>query len=106
MSTLGILSGKVAIKLKIANLNIPTDSPSQSSKFSKFTKDLDDKVSSVSNSLAGKLEMLKQKLASKKKKNNVETTESTSNVLEAESNRPTYTIQDDLIEVIWYFIIY
>lgn len=93
----------MAIKLKITNLNAPraSSSSSEPSALGRFTKDLDEKVSSFSNSLASKMEMLKQKLASKKKKNDSESTasESTSNVLQAPSNKPLYAVHDDLIEV-------
>lgn len=99
LNSLGILNGKVAIKLKITNLNAqPSASSSEQTKFSKLTKDLDQKVSSFSNSIASKLEMLKQKLAAKKKKTDDEP-ESASNVLEAPSNNPLYMVHDSLIEV-------
>ena len=78
-------------------------SSSEPTKFSKLTKDLDEKVSSFSNSIASKLEMLKQKLASKKKKNGdssrSEANQPTSNVLQAQSTNPLYAVHDDLIEV-------
>ena len=105
LSALGILSGKVAIKLKIGdNSNVPSTSrrSSEQSKLSKFTKDLNqnmsDKVWSIQNSLASKLEMLKKKMASKKKNNNQDENQSTSNVLEAESEHPDYEIKDQLVE--------
>ena len=106
LSTLGILSGKVAIKLKIEDPNAPGTSRrgSEQSKLSKFTKGLNqnmsDKVSSIQNSLTSKLEMFKKKIASKKKNNNQDENQSTSNVLEAESEHPDYEIKDQLVEVI------
>ena len=105
LSTLGIQSGKIAIKLMITNLNdAATSKSSEPSKLSKLTsslsKDIDEKVTSVGNSLFGKIEALKAKLASKKKKKFDNQVESTSNVLEAESNKPIYEIRNDLIEVI------
>lgn len=91
----------MAIKLRITNLNAPiaSSSSSEPSAFNKFAKDLDQKVSSFSNSIASKMEMLKQKLASKRKNSEPVASEPTSNVLEAPSNKPLYAVHDDLIEV-------
>ena len=101
LNSLGILSGKVAIKLKITNLNAACASSAEPTKLSKITKDLDQRVNSFSNSIASKFEMLKQKLASKKKNSDgqSEKSESLSNVLEAPSNKPLYAVHHDLIEV-------
>lgn len=64
-----------------------------------------DKVSSLQNSIASKLEMLKKKMASKKKTGNQEEiNQPISNVLEAESEQFDYAINDQLIEVIFIII--
>lgn len=104
LSTLGILSGKVAIKLNINDLNNhntqkagPSSEP-QSNKLTKLTKEIDQKLSSYQNTISSKLEFLKKKLASKKK-NGQNQNQSTSNVLQATSANLAYDIRDELVEL-------